>query len=203
MTRHMDRSKNPLYGTSGFTLLELLIALVILAFGLMGVALMVVTSVKGNAFASRMTQAASLAQGKIEEMRNSSYENLYVNCGSVGFPDPCSSPPVSMPDASQAPNDNGASGDDLTGEAGDGIWTYLYDNAIEPLPAGMTLVWGVRRNYPQPRMIWLVAVVQWEEGKSVTSNLKQYTNCIALKNNPLQFSDTTIRVCAESVLGNF
>jgi hypothetical protein len=25
----------------------------------------------------------------------------------------------------------------------------------------MTLVWGVKRNYPQPKMIWLTACVIW------------------------------------------
>ena len=203
MKRYRNRlSKKGQLGLSGFTLLELMIALVILGFGLMGVALMVMTSVRGNAFGSRMTQATALAQGKIEELRNTSYVNLYANCGVAGFPDPCLSPPVNMPDASLNPNDSGVSGDDLTGGSGDGIWTYFYDNANNPLPTGMTLVWGVRRNYPQPRLIWLMAVVQWEEGKA-TTNTKEYTNCIADKTNPIQTTDSTYRVCIESVLGNF
>ena len=53
----------------GFSLLELLIALVILAVGLLGVAGMQVTSISGNAFSNNVTIATGLAQSRIEELK--------------------------------------------------------------------------------------------------------------------------------------
>lgn len=160
----------------GFTLLELLIALVVLAFGMMGVAGMILASVRGNAFGTMMMQVNALVQDKIEEMRNTPYLNLYATCGTAGFPVICASAPAAMPlDAGglvmETANDSGTDGDELTGGAGDGTWTYKYNNAASPLPAGVTLVWGVKRNYPQPRMIWLTALAQWQE-KSKTHTVR-------------------------------
>ena len=159
--------KKRLRGCKGFTLLELMIALVILAIGLMGVSGMILTSVRGNAFGSRMMQATALAQDKIEEMQNSRYKSLYADCRMAGFPITCPNPPGTMPlDADGlvqvSANDSGANGDEISG---DGVWTYQYDNATgpEPLPAGMTLIWGVKRNYPQPRLVWIMAAAQWKE----------------------------------------
>ncbi|MEK6683276.1 MAG: prepilin-type N-terminal cleavage/methylation domain-containing protein [Nitrospirota bacterium] len=149
---------------TGFTLLELLIAMVVLAVGLMGVSGMIITSVRGNTFGNQMMQATALAQDKIEELRNTDYEPLYGSCGTGGYPVVCSDDPaVLSPPESNPPNDSGTNGDELTGGGGDGLWTYKYVSppAVSPLPAGMTLVWGVKRNYPQPRMIWLMACVVW------------------------------------------
>ncbi|MBI3994940.1 MAG: prepilin-type N-terminal cleavage/methylation domain-containing protein [Nitrospirae bacterium] len=170
--------------SSGFTLLELLIAMVILAFGLMGVSGMILTSVKGNAFGNKMMQATSLAQDKIEEMRNRDYRDLYKTCGSAGYPVVCADPPANMAlDAAGvilvAANDGGTNGDELTGGGGDGFWTYKYASppAASPLPAGMTLVWGVKRNYPQPRLIWLTACVVWGgTGAANECNLATHAN---------------------------
>lgn len=155
---------------SGFTLLELLIALFVMAFGMLGVVGMMLISVKGNAYGKRMMEATAMAQDKIEELRNQGYPFLYAGCGIAPFPDPCNFTPGAMKE-SAAPNDGGSGGDALTGGAGDGIWTYEYASppAAQPLPAGMRLVWGVRRNYPQPRLIWMVSIAQWTENLGTPS----------------------------------
>ncbi len=178
---------------AGFTLLELMIALVILAFGLMGVSGMILTSVRGNAFGAKMMQATALAQDKIEELRNTPYKTLYANCDTSGFSVVCANSPGTMlPDAAAAPNDSGTNGDELTGVSADGLWTYKYNNAASPLPTGMTLVWGVKRNYPQPRMIWLTACVIW-------GGAPQPNEC-----NLATRVDKNIHVVrVESVTGNF
>ena len=176
--------KSHMENHAGFTLLELLIALVVLAFGLMGVSGMILSSVKGNAFGNKVMQATSMAQDKIEELRNTDYKNLYKTCGSAGFPVVCADPPATMAlDAAGlvlvAANDSGTNGDELTGGGGDGPWTYQYASppAASPLPAGMTLVWGVKRNYPQPRMIWLTACVVWGGAGAVNEcNLTTHAN---------------------------
>ena len=52
---------------AGFTLLEILIAMAILAFGILAVATMQATSIKGNSQAIGITEGITLAQDKIEE----------------------------------------------------------------------------------------------------------------------------------------
>ncbi len=54
----------------GFTLVEVLVGLVILAIGLLAIAGMQITSVRGNFFSNNITQASILAQNRLEELRN-------------------------------------------------------------------------------------------------------------------------------------
>jgi type IV pilus assembly protein PilV len=55
--------------TRGFTLLEVMIALVILTIGLLGLASLQVMSIKGNSYGQQMTVASTFAQNKLEELR--------------------------------------------------------------------------------------------------------------------------------------
>ena len=55
--------------SKGFTLIEVLIALVISSICLLGLASLMVTSTHGNSFGGHMTEAATLAQDKLEELR--------------------------------------------------------------------------------------------------------------------------------------
>ncbi len=50
----------------GFSLIEVLVGLVLLAIGLLAIAGMQITSVRGNFFSSNMTQASVLAQDRLE-----------------------------------------------------------------------------------------------------------------------------------------
>jgi len=54
----------------GFSLVEVLIALVILAVGLLGLAMFQITAIKGNAIASKWTVATELAQDRLERFRH-------------------------------------------------------------------------------------------------------------------------------------
>lgn len=54
----------------GFTLIEVLVGLVILAIGLLAIGGMQLASVKGNAFSGHLTQASVLAQDRLEVLRN-------------------------------------------------------------------------------------------------------------------------------------
>jgi type IV pilus assembly protein PilV len=60
--------------TKGFTLIEVMIALVILATGLLALMTMQIVSIKANAFSSEMTYAAMLGQGRLEDVRNMDYD---------------------------------------------------------------------------------------------------------------------------------
>jgi len=58
---------------SGFTLIEILIALFILVVGLLGVISVATTVINGNAFGKKITTATTLAQDKMEEIKNLGY----------------------------------------------------------------------------------------------------------------------------------
>ena len=61
---------------SAFTLIEVMIAILILAVGMMAMALLQVTAIRGGSFANQMTQASIYGQDKIEELKNTQYGNI-------------------------------------------------------------------------------------------------------------------------------
>jgi type IV pilus assembly protein PilV len=63
----------------GYTLLEVLIALGILGFGLLAVASMQATAIKANAVASNMSQALTVAEAKAEELMNLPYDHSFLS----------------------------------------------------------------------------------------------------------------------------
>ena len=73
-----------LRGKEGFSLIEVLVALVILAVGLLGLALFQTTAIKGNAIASKWTVATELAQDRLERFRHVNWTVIQDNVPS-GF----------------------------------------------------------------------------------------------------------------------
>lgn len=71
-TRKKNINKKP----SGFTLIEVMIALVILAVGILALMTMQIVSIRANAFSSEMTYAAMLGQRELEDVRNMNYDNV-------------------------------------------------------------------------------------------------------------------------------
>jgi prepilin-type N-terminal cleavage/methylation domain-containing protein len=60
----------------GMTLVEIMVAMIILAIALAWLAPMLVTAMRGNRLGGDLTTASTLAQDKIEELRNVSYSSL-------------------------------------------------------------------------------------------------------------------------------
>ncbi|MFH0844696.1 MAG: prepilin-type N-terminal cleavage/methylation domain-containing protein [Pseudomonadota bacterium] len=60
----------------GFSLVEMLVAISILAVGLLGMAALQGTAIRGNAFGMRNTEAVALIEDKIEEYKNTPYANI-------------------------------------------------------------------------------------------------------------------------------
>jgi prepilin-type N-terminal cleavage/methylation domain-containing protein len=70
---------------SGFTLIEILIAIVILSVALLSVASTSISVIKGNAVSNNVTEAVALAQDMIEDLRN---KNFYLGVdGTLGTSD--------------------------------------------------------------------------------------------------------------------
>ena len=65
----------------GFTLIEVVIGLVILAIGLLAIAAMQITSTKGGYFSNNVTQATIIAQDKLEYLKNLSYRDSDLSSG--------------------------------------------------------------------------------------------------------------------------
>ena len=65
----------------GFTLIEMLIGLILLAIGLLAIAGMQITSVRGNYFSSNMTQASILAQDRLEGLRQLDFTDAGLGAG--------------------------------------------------------------------------------------------------------------------------
>jgi prepilin-type N-terminal cleavage/methylation domain-containing protein len=65
----------------GFTLIEVVAGLIILAIGLLAIALMQITSTKSGYFSSNVTQATIFAQDKLEFLKNLSYSDSNLSGG--------------------------------------------------------------------------------------------------------------------------
>lgn len=67
--------KNSL-NSNGFTLVEVLVSLVILAISLLALASLMTTTTKNNAFGGNLTEAATFAQDRMEELRVTDWDNI-------------------------------------------------------------------------------------------------------------------------------
>lgn len=63
----------------GFTLLEIIVAISILTFGILAVASMQVSSMRGNSFAGSVTEATALAGDRLERLIALSYDDGLLN----------------------------------------------------------------------------------------------------------------------------
>jgi len=61
---------------AGFTLVESMLTLAIMSMGLLALAGLQITALRGNALARKMTTAVSIAEQRIEQLKNTSYTNI-------------------------------------------------------------------------------------------------------------------------------
>ncbi len=73
----MERSDRKNRGKeNGFSLIEVMVALTILAVGLLALALLQTTAIKGNSLAAKSTVAMQLAQDQLEKFRHTSWATI-------------------------------------------------------------------------------------------------------------------------------
>lgn len=72
----MSRSLIKRGESKGFTLVEVLIAIVILSVALLALGGLQIISIRGNSFGNHMTEAITLAKDLMEEMKNTEWEQI-------------------------------------------------------------------------------------------------------------------------------
>ena len=66
---------------NGFSLIEVLIGMLILAFGLLAIGGMQIVSIKGGSFSNNVTKATILAQSRLEGLKQLSYNDASLSNG--------------------------------------------------------------------------------------------------------------------------
>lgn len=61
------------YNDRGFTLIEVLVAMVVLAIGSVGTTALTLTIIRSNTFSNKLTIATTLAQDKLEDVKNQGF----------------------------------------------------------------------------------------------------------------------------------
>jgi len=77
-----------LKGSRGFTLIEIMVSLLVLTVGFLGVIGLLYTTIDRNRFAGQITEATTLAQDKIEQLKALGYDvadSRYSSYGATGF----------------------------------------------------------------------------------------------------------------------
>ena len=72
----MSRSLIKRGENKGFTLVEVMIAIVILSVALLALGGLQIISIRGNSFGNHMTEAITLAKDLMEEMKNTEWEQI-------------------------------------------------------------------------------------------------------------------------------
>ncbi len=84
------RQETTFRSRDGFTLIEVLVALLILSVGLLGIAGLTVGIIRGDFFSKNITSATVIAQTQLETVENTGY----INANTTNFPSSAAS--VSM-----------------------------------------------------------------------------------------------------------
>jgi len=67
---------------AGFTLVESMLTLAIMSVGLLALAGLQITALRGNDLSRRMTTAVSIAEQNIEQLKNTPYTNIQAEAAS-------------------------------------------------------------------------------------------------------------------------
>lgn len=138
---------------SGFSLIEVLIAVSVFAIGILALAQMQIVSMSGNTTARRITGAATLAQGKLEELKTLPYTHADLtdkdSIGDPGF----GTAGLSDEDANA---DGSETGVEIMGQQYDVFWNVAADSPVSDCKTVRVIV---RRNQPTVKRLSLDGIV--------------------------------------------
>jgi len=132
---------------SGYSLLEALVATVVLAIGIMGFAMLQASSIKTNAYSRRVTEATSLIQKKIESL------------SSLPWNDP-------------AISDTNGNGGNATVNYGLNLKGAAADNSINE--GYYTISWNVADNIPFNNTKTIRFIATWSESEGIKNVTMDY-----------------------------
>ena len=117
---------------SAFTLLEVLIALVILAVGILGIASMQISAIRGNSHGRQISEATSTASALMEDLLAREYNNACLSDrntdGDAGLGNGWAARDLPDPDAAGP-----------------------CPNVPVPVPQGYNLFWNIAEDWPDAR----------------------------------------------------
>ena len=76
-----------LFDEKGFTLIEILIATVIITVASLGIANLTIGIIRGNSYSQRLTTATTLAQDRLEQIKRIGYQNAGTVVGTENYGD--------------------------------------------------------------------------------------------------------------------
>ncbi|MBW1787109.1 MAG: prepilin-type N-terminal cleavage/methylation domain-containing protein [Deltaproteobacteria bacterium] len=154
-------------GMKGFTLIEIMLAIVVLGVGLLAMGSMQITAVNGNTHAFRMNDAAILAQNTVERLMILPYgaaELSDENPDNSGGILRCPLPPLGS-GCPQIPDPDGT----LFREQGVDCTKYEEELGVRPVQVQngkYTIYWNIADNFPAPNTKTINVIVTWMEGGS-------------------------------------
>ena len=77
--------KNHRHKQQGFTLIEIMIAIILVLIGIIGLSMLTTTTTQDNDFSKSMTSATTMARDKIEELKGTDYANLTAGSDTNGI----------------------------------------------------------------------------------------------------------------------
>lgn len=146
----------PVQPEGGFTLLEILVAVVFVSIGFLGLASTVISVIKGNNISGDMTTAVVMAQEKLEELRNKNF-NMGADFAIGGGDDTI--------DAELT--DDGVAGDVGTDVQGYSSLFTGPDHSDAGFTGSLTntpqRVWNIADNTPAAGMKTVTVIVGWKD----------------------------------------
>jgi prepilin-type N-terminal cleavage/methylation domain-containing protein len=71
----MQRERTKKFYSSGFTLIELVVAILVFAIGIMGIMKMHQASIQSNNYSMQLSEAINIAQDRIDSLRGTSFDD--------------------------------------------------------------------------------------------------------------------------------
>jgi prepilin-type N-terminal cleavage/methylation domain-containing protein len=121
---------------SGFTIVEVMIAIVVLVVGMLGVAAMQTKALQANVFAGRVTEGCAVGEAWMEWLMKQPYDRIaaldadYTDTAATALTVPC--------DSSTA----------ISSFQTWGLGTFTEEQLPNPRNAGSTMTWRITADYP-------------------------------------------------------